>query len=62
MKVEVIRRLLTVHLKLDESTVDFLKLTFVVVEPSVVGDSRVEPPDELKGEVDGVHSRFPFLA
>ena len=39
-KIEVIRRLLTVHLKLDESMIDFLELTFIVVEPLVVGDFR----------------------
>ena len=40
MKVVVIERLLTFHLKLSKSAIDFLKLAFVVVESPLLGNSE----------------------
>ena len=40
LKVDVVRRLLSIHLELGKPTVDFFEPTFVVVDPSVLGDPK----------------------
>ena len=40
LKVDVVQGLLSVHLELGKPTVDFFEPTFVVIGPSVLGDSR----------------------
>ena len=57
----IVRRLLSVHLELGKPTVDFFEPTFVVIDPPVLGDPKVESPDESEREADGVRGRFSFL-
>ena len=40
LKVDIVRRLLSVHLELGKPTVDFFEPTFVIVDLSVLGDPR----------------------